>query len=368
MRIRANFMIGIACLLAVLGEKGYSQPTNGLADAFSVIDALGRAVQFSQPPQRVVVVGKASFTIANAVALFPGARHRLVAFSGGIASRQGAGDFLSLVMPDGSAIALQGGDAGVEQIAATKPDVVLLKSSSVRLGDVLSRLGIPVVYLDFETTAQYARDLAVLGQVLGDVDRAGFLISNYKDLLADVRGRVASIPAVGQPRTLLLQYSERGGVIAFSVPPPEWIQTELVELAGGIPVWKDAIRRGGWTVVNLEQIAAWDPDAVFVVNYTASSTQSVADIMADTKWQALRATRENKIFAFPGDFYSWDQPDTRWGLGLLWLATRLHPDRFREIDLPAEIVRFYELYGLDTATVQSRVMPLIRENIVHVDE
>lgn len=368
MLIKANFMIGIACLLAVFGEKGYSQMTNAHSAAFTVTDALGRAVHFAQSPQRVVVVGKASFTIANAVALFPDARHRLVAFSGGMLSRQGAGNFLTLVMPGQDTVNLSGGDAGVEQIAAAKPDVVLLKSSAVRLGDVLSRLGIRIVYLDFETTANNERDLAVLGQLLGEPDRAQRLISYYGDVLAGVRSQTASIPGAGRPRTLLLQYSERGGVIAFSVPGPEWIQTELVELAGGIPVWKDAAQRSGWTVVNLEQIAAWDPDIVLVVNYAASATQAVADIMADTKWQALRAARENKVFAFPGDFYSWDQPDTRWGLGFLWLATRIHPQLFQQTNLPLEIARFYALYGLDAATVQSRVMPLIRENIAHVYE
>lgn len=368
MSTKANVIIGIVCLLAVRGDMGCGQTTtNAYSDAFTVTDALGRAVQFTQPPQRIVVTGKASFMIADAVCLFPEARQRMVAYSGGMLARQGAGDFSAIVMPGRDTVNL-GGDAGVEQIAATKPDVVLLKSSAARLGDVLSRLGIRVVYLDFEVTANNEHDLTVLGQLLGDPDRARRLISYYRDVLAGVRSRVASIPETRKPRTLLLQYSERGGVIAFSVPGPEWIQTELVERAGGIPVWKDAAQRGGWTVVNLEQIAAWNPDIVLVVNYAASATQAVADILADTKWQALRAARENKIFAFPGDFYSWDQPDTRWGLGVLWLATRIHPDRFRDTDLSREILRFYALYGLDTATVQSRVIPLIRENMAPIYE
>lgn len=353
MNIVKMMTIGFAVLLAASAE----------AADIAVKDALGREVRFVEPPARIVIAGKASFMIADAVSLFPGARARTTVFAAGAASRQGADDFLELVMPGGAASTPMNGDAGAEQIAAAKPDVVLLKSSSRRLGDVLERLHIPVVYLDFETTAQYSRDLAILGRVLNDEERARLLMTYYDGLRSSVSDRTASIPATKKPRTLLLQYSERGGVIAFSVPPPEWIQTELVELAGGTPIWKDAAQHGGWTIVNLEQIAAWDPDVVLVVSYSAAAEKAVAAITADAAWQALRAAWEKRVFAFPGDFRSWDQPDTRWILGLLWTATRLHPERFKDTDLTREIARFYSLYGLDEATVQSRVIPLIRENI-----
>ena len=39
----------------------------------------------------------------------------------------------------------------------------------------------------------------------------------------------------------MIQYSEEGGEVAFEVPPAEWIQTRLVELAGGTPVLSPSI-------------------------------------------------------------------------------------------------------------------------------
>ena len=52
----------------------------------------------------------------------------------------------------------------------------------------------------------------------------------------------------------------------------------------------------------------------------------------------------------------------RW-LGLLWAASRMHPDLFREVDLPSEVIRFYSHFGMDEATIRAEVFPLIRENI-----
>lgn len=129
-------------------------------------------------------------------------------------------------------------------------------------------------------------------------------------------------------------------------------------MAGGQAIWKQASDKGGWAVVNLEQIAAWNPDMIFLINYSGDSKDAVAKVKADTKWQALKAVKDNKVYGFPGDFYSWDQPDTRWGLGMLWLATKIQPTLFSDINLNQEITSFYALYGLDQAAVQSKVKPL----------
>ena len=336
------------------------------AESLVVTDALDRVVSLPRPPQRIVVAGKASFMLADALHLFPEARARMAARATGMLARAGAGDFLELITGKDSATPVLPGNASLETLAALRPDAVLLKSFNTRLGEELQRLGIPVLYLDFETPDQYGRDLSTLGRVLDAPDRARALADYYHNLSERVARGTAALPDAERPRTLLLQYAELSGAVAFSVPPATWMQTRLVEMAGGQPIWKKATGGGGWTVVNLEQIAAWDPDCVFVVNYAAPSTRALEAIAADATWQNLRAFREGRIHAVPGDFYSWDQPDTRWGLGLLWLATRLHPHQFRDVDLENELLRFYALYGLDEAMVRKTVRPLIHEPLAPV--
>ena len=362
----ATFLAGLLVLCSSCG-----QPQNVAGDAspgpaLVVTDAAGRQVNLARMPQRMSITGKASFMIENAVYLFPEARQKGLAFLGGQSlQRPEAGDFLSLIVPDHAARATLGGQAGIEEVAATRPDVVLMKSTVRQVGETMGQVGLPVVFLDLETPAQYERDLAILGQLLGAPESAQTLMAYYRGILDDTARRTASLSPATQPRTLLIQSTERNGTAAFSVPAPEWIQTELVERAGGMPVWKDSAQRSGWTVVNLEQIAAWDPEVVFVVNYHGNAARAVAAIRADSQWQALRAIRTNRIYAFPGDFCSWDQPDPRWGLGLLWLATRLQPALFHDVDLEAEILRFYALYGLSPDTVRSRILPLVAKGLDH---
>ena len=131
-----------------------------------------------------------------------------------------------------------------------------------------------------------------------------------------------------------------------------------VELAGGVPIWTEAAQGGGWTVVNFEQIAAWDPEQISVISYRLDSAEGVANLEADPQWQVLQAVQDGAIYGFPADIFSWDQPDPRWILGVTWLAGKVHRDRFPGLDMERETVQFFgQMYGMDEATVEAQILP-----------
>jgi len=323
-------------------------------EAIHITDALGREVILDAPPRRIAITGKALIMILDAAYMFPEAYSQIVAVG---SAAQGSSNFVALIDPDFQEKALLQQDASAEQIAAVQPDLVILKSSLAEtLGKPLDAVGIPVIFVDFETPDQYARDLQILGDVFQNPERARELTAFYQNRLEEIQAVMASV--TGKPRTLLLYYTDRDGTIAFNVPPMSWMQTRLVELAGGEPVWSSANPGQGWTKVSLEQIAAWDADQIMIVSYTDNSSEVVARLVTDPQWQALRAVKQGRLSAFPGDFYSWDQPDARWILGLAWLAKRLHPGHFTELDITHQARDFYQrLYGLDPAFFDGKILP-----------
>ena len=144
-------------------------------------------------------------------------------------------------------------------------------------------------------------------------------------------------------------------------PQPQWLQTDLVNLAGGKPVWLDASTQGGWAVVTLEQIATWNPEMIFIVDYAGNAVDVVAELKTDQNWSKLNAVKDSKIYAFPVDFLSWDQADPRWSLGLTWLATILQPQTFSGVDMTTEVTTFYKtLYNLNDATIKDKVLPIVK--------
>ncbi len=335
-------------------------PVPVVPESITVVDALGRTVELPEPPQRIVITGKALIMIVDAAYMFPDASNRIAAL--GIAS-QGTGNFSELIEPDYASKAVLQQDAGAEQVAAIHPDLVILKSYLAEtVGAPIEALNIPVVYVDFETPEQYERDLAILGKIFQDEDRAQQIIGYYQEKVAAIQNAWANLAT--KPRVLMLYHSDKDGVVAFNVPPMTWIQTQMVELAGGQPVWASANPAKGWTTVTLEQIAAWDADQIFIISYNKNSSEVVSALKNDPQWQALRATKEGHLYAFPADLYSWDQPDSRWILGLTWLATRLHPDVFTETDIVQEAEDFYQvLYGLDRQFFEEKIIPTFKGDL-----
>ncbi len=358
MRRRLLSALLIAILLPLAACGGPGAPATVTGGSISVTDALGRTVFLAQPPQRIVTAGRGVPLLNDALYLFPQARQRVAALG---RSNQDVAAFLGLMDPALEQKLLLEREAGVEQIAPLHPDVVVLKSNApAALGTSLEQLGIPVVYLDLETPEQYLRDIATLGQLFGDEARAGELQAYYRAQMERVARATAGL--VEKPRVLVLQHSAAAGT-AWSVPPESWLQTVLVEMAGGTAVWKGAFPGGGWATVNMEQIAAWDADCILVVQYDGDAEVTVAGLSGDPQWQALRAVRAGRIYAWPRDHVSWDQPDPRWILGLLWTAGRLHPERLA-VDMTAEVVRFYgQLYGMDEVTVRSHILPHLRGSL-----
>lgn len=363
--MKRGWIFIVVLLIALAGcvpAAPAAQPTQpaATAPAIKVTDALGREVAFSTPPQRIVITGKALIMVVDAVYIFPDASQRIAALGN---AGQGTANFIALLDASYAAKATLQQDAGVEAIAAVKPDLVILKSSLAETtGKALDAVKIPVVYVDFETPDQYARDMAVLGKVFQNSELAQKVITYFNEKANAIQTIARTITK--KPKVLLLYYSDKDGAVAFNVPPMAWMQTQIVQMGGGEPVWGSANPANAWAKVTLEQIAAWDADQIYIIAYNKNSSEVVANLKADPKWQALRAVQNKQLYGFAGDLYSWDQPDTRWILGLTWLAKKMNPEKFTQWDVIKETQQFYQtLYGLDAAFFESKIKPTFKGDL-----
>lgn len=323
----------------------------------TVTDAIGREVTVPESPQRIVTAGRAVLMIADVLYAFENAPDRVVGIG---RIRQGRGNFLPAIDPDYSDKSVLAPNVGPEQIAAENPDLVIMKTfMREAVGQRVESLGIPVIYVELETPEQYQRDITMLGTVLNEPERARELTQWYSRRVAEVETQTQLLPERRRPSTLLMYYRRSDGEVSFQVPPTSWIQTELVERAGGTPVWKSAAQ-SGWGTVSFEQIAAWNPDEIMLVSYDGDAEEIRDNLAAEPRWQELFAVREDRFHAFPMDFYSWDQPDTRWILGLQWIARTLHPDLFDTTSIDTRIREFYrQVYRMDDTAYEAIIEPIL---------
>ena len=177
--------IKLICLLALLslllGACGSSEPesVSPKSTGITITDALGRTVIFDQPPKRIVITGRANFFIMDALYMFDGVSEVLMARP--TAGQTSVDPFLTILDPAYEALPSIEWNASAEQVAAFRPDVVILKRFMAdSLGAAVETLEIPVVYVDLETPEQYTRDVQILGQLLGQEARAREILDYYQ--------------------------------------------------------------------------------------------------------------------------------------------------------------------------------------------
>jgi iron complex transport system substrate-binding protein len=336
-----------------------SSRRNAVSALFLVLATALSFTAQAQAPSRVVLGGKAVLMVADLVYAFPEARPAVAAVAG---TDQGLGAFLGDVDPGFAGLPSLDRAAGPEAYAALKPDLVILKSAMKKsLGAQLGALGLRALYLDLESPDDYIRDIGELGAAFGAGDRAKLLAEYYRDVL---RRAAAPAKAGPKPRVLVIQASLAGGG-AFDVPPKSWIQSTMVGLAGGEAVWLEANPGEGWGRVGYEQIAAWNPDVLIVIDYRDGVDKTVAALKKESRFASLACVGSGRILGFPQDWYSWDQPDTRWGLGLLWMAKALRPADYSGMSMIDEARSFYrEFYGFDESAFDAKVLPRLKGDYV----
>jgi iron complex transport system substrate-binding protein len=329
--------------------------------AIEIKDAAGRMVNLDKLPERLAVVGRGPQYLLHLLYMFPEGPARLV----GMEQRgRTASDFLSAVAPgiDDKVTLLP--NPGPESIAGLNPDLVLMKGSQAGpLDEALAKVGIPTAYLSLETPEEYNRDIANLGAILGNPKRAGEIVSFYNDRVDRVEKAMDGLRSEEKPSVLVVMGNIRSGKYAVRVPALAWMQTYQVKAAGGRPIWLEAAEQaGGWAVVNLEQIAAWDPDHLIIIVWHAINSSDFMDWLSiDPLWKRIGAVAGGKVSYFPSDFYGWDAPDVRWSLGLTWMAATLHPGRLKDYSLEDEVYLFYEqLYGLNRETIRTKILPTVK--------
>lgn len=311
------------------------------------------AVSATDTP-RIVCWGKGSSLVLDTLYMFPEAQEYIVAMGNG-------GGFQQLLDKNYSEKAVLEMEIQAETAAAFNPTHIILKSYNEKAAASLKELGIPTILIGMESPEQYDTDLGLIGEMFGNKSRAEELKAYFKDERQEVINITEPIATKDKPTVLFLYYSMKGGNGSIMVPPGDWLQTRMVEWAGGEPVWEETVLGDSWQVISFEQIALWNPDIVFLVSYHGDAEAAKKEYLSNPLWQMLNVVKNDKIYTVPCDFLSWDQPTPRWVMGLNWMGTKLHPELFTSERLDQKLYQFYNTaYGLSEADVDENIFTVIK--------
>jgi iron complex transport system substrate-binding protein len=301
--------------------------------AASVTDASGRTVTAPDhvmrvypagPPAGVVLYTLAPDLVAGWVeAISPEDREFLLP---DIAAR-----------PKVSRITGRGNSIDLTGVDAIKPDLILdvgnVDASFVSIAErVQQQAGIPYVLLDGHFD-QMASTYRALGRLIGRDQEAEKLARYAETTTATIKQRVAGVPNEARPRVYYardrsgMQTAQGGSMVV-----------EAVEFMGARNVAGE--RRGGQTMVTVEQVVAWNPEII-----VASDADFAKEVRNDPAWAAIAAVKAGRVYAAPRLPFGWVDypPAVNRLIGLWWLGKTLYPDRFPE-DIKAMARDFYTMF------------------------
>ena len=241
-------------------------------------------------------------------------------------------------LPEYGRLTGRGGTANLENVLKFKPDIIIDVGSTgptyVSLANnVQEQTKIPYLLLDgrFENTPQVYR---LLGELLGVKDRAEQLARYAEQTLSGLKARIAAIPAGERPRV----YYARGAN-GLETGLAGSINMEVLDQVGAINV-AAAAGTGGLTKVSIEQVLAWNPDVILVLDSAFHNA-----VVTDPLWSSVKAVREGRVYLAPNLPYGWFDapPGVNRLMGVRWLMSILYPRQFPE-SLRDTTRQFYKLF------------------------
>ncbi|WP_448310615.1 ABC transporter substrate-binding protein [Pantoea sp. PGP6] len=110
--------------------------------------------------------------------------------------------------------------------------------------------------------------------------------------------------------------------------------------AGAVNVAAATVK--GFKSVSMEQVIAWDPEVIFVQDRYPSV---VDEINRSPQWQTIDAVKNHRVYLMPDYAKAWGYPmPEAMGIGELWMAKKLYPEKFRDIDMRKRANDWYQRF------------------------
>ncbi|WP_371381339.1 ABC transporter substrate-binding protein [Sporomusa aerivorans] len=223
-----------------------------------------------------------------------------------------------------------------ESLAALSPQIVFINTSfDKRQLTQFESAGLKVIALKGETLADSYAAVSLVAKVLNCEERGKEYIAACDRWLQLVKERISSIPDGQRPKVLF-----SGPRDIFSVATRDMLQTSMIEAAGGVNAAAELA--GYWVTVSPEQIAAWNPDVIFLGSTLDAYTPDT--LYANPHFAGVKAVQNKRVYSFPSNIGWWDYPAPSHVLGTVWAAKALYPDKFNDIDMLKMADDFYRQF------------------------
>jgi len=229
-----------------------------------------------------------------------------------------------------------------EAIVALKPDLVVFPRNGAweKAAEKLKPFGIPVVVITGWDVNKHTDNIAMIGKLIGNPDRAAELNAMHKKYTDMIAERLDGVT----PRTI---YLEKTVDYTTSVPGSGW--HDMLVQAGGKNIFDDIdIAKQPKSKGNKHQLAI-DPEAIlrrnpdiiikqigtdFIPPSQEKMATAIKGLNARPGWSELNAVKDDKVFVM-SYFIAGGISKL---IGKLYIVKWLYPEKFTDLD-PDQVAR-----------------------------
>ncbi|MCL2021175.1 MAG: ABC transporter substrate-binding protein [Betaproteobacteria bacterium] len=219
----------------------------------------------------------------------------------------------------------------IENILMAKPDVIFTMSRET--AGQLERVGLPCVYLEWNSADDIKAAVYLMGQALNKQDTAREYITWFDEKVALAELLIENIPETKRPRVLY------GNPLQLSQPHAiaEW----WIRKGGGISVTANMPVRNS-AKYGQEDLFKWDPEIIIL----SGARRDVDEIRNQPKYRNIAAVKNASIHVIPTVAHSWGNRTVEQPLTILWAMHKIHPNLISRAELAKEIRYFYKTFFL----------------------
>lgn len=190
-----------------------------------------------------------------------------------------------------------------------------------------------------EAIADLGRRIEFTSEILGGdaPERYRGWSKHLYETVERIRSRTSKIPPSEYP---VVYWGNSWGpnlLATYSIVSNKFI----VELCGGKLVGPE--KGGKFPEITKEQLLAWEPEVIIVDNHGRDPVGVIQKLRTDPDWAPLPAVKNDRIYRIPSGVFFLDKASSK-AVFFLWLAKKLHPEVFKDIDLVKEMKDYFETF------------------------
>lgn len=245
------------------------------------------------------------------------------------------------------------GNVNIETLLAANPDCVIAFDVDGRI--VEKHTEIPVIFLSGNMGAAFdelREEVRFFGEVFQKNERATRYVTYLDKTLKMIKERIGDIPVEKRKKIFVGEGSSHLQTLGGDTFITKWMDAAMCRnaiLDVNTTVGQHEGMHTGFMEISMEQVIQSNPDMIII------DRGKPADLKQDSRWQEIKAVKENRVYMVPSGVFLWSRPSAESAvLYPLWMAFKAYPEHFADLSYRDELKRFYrEIFEYEISDQQA---------------